>query len=100
MKGERPSRKICRFFVVIFATLRYNNRIGVLKGAEKMLSLNKVLIAEEGYEGKYVALESLAERTVIASGDNPEYVMEQARKKGVLNPIIFFVPNRGITQVY
>ncbi len=61
---------------------------------------NKVLIAEKGYEGKYVALRSMSDRTVIASGDKPEAVMEQAQKQGVADPVIFFVPSHDITQVY
>ncbi|MGD0077997.1 MAG: DUF5678 domain-containing protein [Sedimentisphaerales bacterium] len=65
-----------------------------------MLVSSKVLIAEKEYEGKYVALRSMAERSVIASGDNPEFVAEEARKKGVHDPVIFFVPSRDITQVY
>jgi high-affinity K+ transport system ATPase subunit B len=61
---------------------------------------SKVLIAEEGYEGKYVALRSMADRTVIASGDNPQAVMKQAQKQGITDPVIFFVPNHDITLVY
>ena len=38
---------------------------------------DQVLISEEGYEGKYVALRSMSDRTVIASGDDPEAVMKE-----------------------
>jgi hypothetical protein len=60
----------------------------------------QVLITEEGYEGKYVAMRSMSDRTVIASGNDPDAVMKQAHKKGVTDPQIFFVPSRGITLVY
>lgn len=59
-----------------------------------------VLIAEEGYEGKYVALRSLVDRTVVASGDNPKIVMKKARQKGCTEPVIFFVPEHNISLVY
>jgi len=61
---------------------------------------NHVLITEEGYEGKCVALRSISDRTVVASGDDPEAVMQEARDKGSANPVIFFVPSRDITLVY
>ena len=59
-----------------------------------------MLIAEEGYEGKYVALRLISDRTVVASGGNPETVMQEARERGVTNPVIFFVPSHDITLVY
>jgi hypothetical protein len=65
-----------------------------------MLMSNKVLIAEKGYEGKYVAMRSMSDRTIIASGNNPDAVMKQANKQGVTDPVIFFVPNHDITLVY
>jgi hypothetical protein len=61
---------------------------------------NQVLITEEGYEGKYVAMRSMSDRTIIASGSNPDAVMKQANKKGVTDPVIFFVPDHDITLVY
>jgi hypothetical protein len=65
-----------------------------------MSERNQVLISEEGYEGKYVALRSISDRTVVASGDDPEAVMQEARERGVANPVIFFVPSHDITLVY
>jgi hypothetical protein len=65
-----------------------------------MSKQEQVLITEEGYEGKYVALKSLLDRTVVASGNNPKVVMEQAHKKGCSEPVIFFVPEHNISLVY
>jgi hypothetical protein len=60
----------------------------------------QVLISEEGYEGKYVALRSVSDRTVVASGDDPETVMQEARERGAAQPVLFFVPSHDITLVY
>ena len=65
-----------------------------------MSEQEQVLITEEGYEGKYVALRSLVDRTVVASGGNPKTVMEQARQKGCSEPVMFFVPDHNISLVY
>ncbi len=60
----------------------------------------QVLITEQGYEGKYVAMRSMSDRTIIASGNNPDDVMKHAHKQGVTDPVIFFVPSHDITLVY
>ena len=65
-----------------------------------MSKKEQVLITDEGYEGKYVALCSPLDRTVVASGDNPKAVMEEARKAGCSEPVIFFVPEPNISLVY
>ena len=70
------------------------------KRKSDMAKREKVLIVEEGYEGKYVALRSAVDRRVIASGDKPEVVMEKARQAGCSEPVIFYVPEHSISLVY
>jgi hypothetical protein len=65
-----------------------------------MVEREQVLITEEGYEGKYVALRSFLDRTVVASGDSPKMVMEQAHQKGCSEPVLFYVPEHNISLVY
>jgi hypothetical protein len=65
-----------------------------------MVKSNQVLVAGKGYEGKYVALRSVIDRTVIASGEDPEAVMREAQERGAVNPVIFFVPSHDVTLVY
>lgn len=59
-----------------------------------------VLVAEDKYDGKYVALRSFADGEVVASGDDPVKVMEAAREQGVASPVLFFVPEHDMTFVY
>ncbi|MFA5555087.1 MAG: DUF5678 domain-containing protein [Phycisphaerae bacterium] len=61
---------------------------------------DQTLINERGYEGKYVALASFLDRAVIAFGDDPKKVVEQANKEGHNNPVIFFVPQHDMGLVY
>ncbi len=51
-------------------------------------------------EGKYVALASFLDRTVIATGDDPKEVVKQAREAGYENPVIFFIPQQDVNLVY
>ena len=62
--------------------------------------MNKILIKEKKYEGKYVALDSFSNIKVVSSGNNPINVLEKAKTKGIDNPVIFFVPKNDITYIY
>ena len=59
-----------------------------------------VLVAEDKYDGKYVALRSFTDREVVASGSDPVAVMNAAKDRGAANPVLFFVPKRDMTFVY
>lgn len=59
-----------------------------------------ILVTDEKYEGKYVAMKSFADREVVASGDDPVKVMKQAKDKGIVSPFLHFVPERDITLIY
>ena len=43
----------------------------------------------EKYEGKYVAKMSFISENAISSGDDPVKVYEEAKNKGVAEPVIF-----------
>ena len=52
------------------------------------------------YEGKYVAYDPGKGSKVIASGASIGVVVEQARKQGVAEPAIAFVPKKGMQYIY
>ena len=57
------------------------------------------LITEDGYEGKYVALVSFSDRRIIASGNDPGKVYEDADKVGYKSPLVFFVPHKNYIRM-
>jgi len=59
-----------------------------------------VLIPDGDYEGQYVALRSFTEREVVASGDDPVEVMQAAKEKGAVSPVIVYAPKDDITCIY
>jgi len=58
------------------------------------------LVTDKKYEGKFVALRSPADTTIIAYGDDPCEVSRLAAERGVEEPVIFFVPEADVTYVY
>lgn len=59
-----------------------------------------VLVTDKKYNGKYVALQSFNDKTVVASGKDPAKVMASAIKKGVAAPVIVFIPEENQICVY
>ena len=55
---------------------------------------------EKKYSGKYVALKSFTDDTVISSGDRIQEVYKKAEKKGYKNPVIAHVPKKDVIQIY
>ena len=59
-----------------------------------------VLIKDEKYIGKYVALKDFDDNKVCGSGNTPEEAYKQAEKNGCHNAVIIFAPLKDLTQVY
>lgn len=63
--------------------------------------MNRVLLKDsEKYNGQYVATRSFKERKVISHGGDPSKVFNEAREKGVKEPVVFYVPKKGMVQIY
>lgn len=76
---------------------RYDNQHNMLKGA---VVKPHILITETKYGGKYVAMKSFVDNTVVASGVNAAKVHERAQKKGVADPVMLFVPKQNVSYIY
>ena len=52
------------------------------------------------YDGKYVAVISAEDYTPVGVGDVPEDALNGARKKGVKNPFLLYVPDNASVHIY
>lgn len=52
------------------------------------------------YGGLFVAKKTFQDQEVISSGDNPVSVLEEAKKRGIEDPVVMFVPKEGMVNVY
>jgi len=59
--------------------------------------LTRCWCPKKKYFGKYVALRSFSDNTVVASGTDPEAVMSRAKSK---KAVILFVPEKALACVY
>lgn len=60
----------------------------------------EILVVDRKYEGKYVALKSFTDNTVLAFGDDPVEVMKHAGKGESAEPVIVFIPEHNMSYVY
>ena len=63
--------------------------------------MNRVLLKDsEKYGGKYVATKSFKDRKVVSYGSEPVKVFNEAKEKGVKEPVVFYVPKKGMVQIF
>lgn len=62
---------------------------------------NNILVKDgEKYGGKYVATKSFKDKRVISVGIDPAKVHKEAKSKGAEDPVIVFIPKKGMVNVY
>lgn len=54
----------------------------------------------ENYYGQYVAVKSFTDKEVVSHGIDPIEVFNEAKKEGFIDPVIFFVPDKNVVQIY
>lgn len=62
--------------------------------------MKNVLVNSDKYNGRYVALISIENNTIVGSGDSPEAALNEARKQGVQNPFLLYVPEKDLVHIY
>ncbi len=63
------------------------------------MAIKRLVKNASRYRGKFVATSSFNDSTVIASGVDPQKVVEQAEKK-CDSPVVFFVPKKDAIHIY
>lgn len=62
--------------------------------------MEKVLVNTNQSDGRYVALKSFEDTTVMGAGDEPEAAMKEARAKGCKYPVLLYIPEKELVHIY
>lgn len=62
--------------------------------------MEQILIKDNKYTGRYVAVRDFNDNTVISDGKEPQEAYQKAVEKGYNNPVVFFVPLKDMVQIY
>lgn len=70
------------------------------EGWGKINSCIPLVNNSENYYGKWVAMRSFTDKDVIASGKDPLEVVLEAEKLDCNDPVIIYVPEKDVIQIY
>jgi hypothetical protein len=62
--------------------------------------MEQILIKNAKYNGRYIAIKDLSNKRVIAYGKDPKEAYNGAVRKGHRNPLILYIPTKGMAQIY
>lgn len=60
----------------------------------------QTIINNGNFGGKYVAMKSFKDHTIIGNGSTPQEALKKAEEGGYKNPVITFVPIKDMVQIY
>lgn len=52
------------------------------------------------YGGQYVTVKSFASKTVVTHGKKAKDVFARAKKKGIEEPVLIYIPKKKMVQLY
>ena len=62
--------------------------------------MEKILVTADEFNGRYVAMKSVDDNTIVGVGDDPENALREAEEKGFRNPILLYIPEKDLVHIY
>jgi len=62
--------------------------------------MERILVTTDEFNGRYVAVKSFDDNTIVGVGDDPERALKDAERKGFKNSVLLYVPERDVVQIY
>ena len=62
--------------------------------------MEKLLVATDEFNGRYVAMKSVDDNTIVRVGDDPEIALNDAEAKGFKDPVLLYIPERDLVHIY
>ena len=60
----------------------------------------RTLLKSNDHNGKYVAFKNFKDASIVGEGATPKDAYDQAVKNGARDPVVSFVPVKGMIQIY
>ncbi len=62
--------------------------------------MEKLLVTSDEYTGRYVAMKSFNDNTIVGVGDSLEEALKDAEKKGFKNVVLLYIPEKDLVHIY
>lgn len=59
-----------------------------------------ILVTTDEFNGRYVAMKSVDDNTIVGVGDDPEKALREAEEKGFKNPILLYIAEKDLVHIY
>jgi hypothetical protein len=62
--------------------------------------MERILITTDEFNGRYVAMKSVEDNTIVGVGEDPEKALREAEEKGFKNPVLLYIPEKDLVHIY
>jgi hypothetical protein len=62
--------------------------------------MERILVTTDEFNGRYVAMKSVEDNTIVGVGDDPERARREAEKKGFKKPVLLYIPEKDLVHIY
>ena len=62
--------------------------------------MEKVLVTTNEFNGRYVAMKSFDDNSIVGVGDDPEKALKDAEAKGFKTPVLLYIPEEEVVHIY
>jgi len=62
--------------------------------------MERILVTSDKFNGRYVAMKSFEDNTIVGVGDDPDSALKEAEAKGIRNPVLLYIPEQDIVHIY
>jgi hypothetical protein len=62
--------------------------------------MEKILVTTNEYNGRYVAMRSFDDNTIVGVGDDPEKALKDAEANGFKHPVLLYIPEEDVVHIY
>jgi len=62
--------------------------------------MERILVTTDEFNGRYVAMKSVDENTIVGVGEDPGKALKDAESKGFKDPVLLYITEKDLVHIY
>jgi hypothetical protein len=62
--------------------------------------MERILVTTDEFNGRYVAMKSVDDNTIVGVGEDPGKALKDAESKGFKTPVLLYIPEKDLVHIY
>jgi hypothetical protein len=62
--------------------------------------MERILVTTDEFNGRYVAMKSVDDNTIVGVGEDPEKALKDAEANGFKSPVLLYIPEKDLVHIY